>query len=414
VSLRSREALPDVLSTLGGPSFLHDPYGLYAQLRDQSPVRLRTGELALARHADVTAGLREPRLGKPPPPRVRIDATRVLFRQFLMLDPPDHTRLRQVVAPAFTSSAISALRAATVARADELLPRGTTEVDLINDFAYPLPLAIIGDMLGVPAEDRPRIAGWSRVLTEALDGPQPTGLRGIARIVVSGARRRSHPVLAVRAARDIVAYARKRVAPAAGEPSSLLMELLTRSQRDNVMDADEAAATWVLVVIAGHETTANLIGNAVLALLHHPSELDRVRADATLVARAVEECLRYDTPVPFTARVARDDVRINEVAIERGQTVLLFMAAANRDPDVFVEPDRLDVTRAPNPHVGFGQGPHFCLGSVLARLETEVGLAALVPRLASGQRAEAYERRPTVAVRGLARLPVELTARVAA
>ena len=176
------------------------------------------------------------------------------------------------------------------------------------------------------------------------------------------------------------------------------------------MSADEAQATWVMLVIAGHETTANLISLAVLALLDHPDVFTRARSDPTLIARVVDECLRYDSPVPFMPRVAREDVHLSGTTVERGQIAIALIAAANRDPDVFPDPDRLDLERAhTQPHFGFGYGIHFCVGSVLAKLESEVALSALLPRLAPSQDRRAITRLPHIAVRGLASFPIQLT-----
>jgi cytochrome P450 len=176
-----------------------------------------------------------------------------------------------------------------------------------------------------------------------------------------------------------------------------------------VISADEAAATWIMMVIAGHETTANLIGNRVLALLDQPDLLTCIHNDPTLMSRVVDECLRYDGPVPYTGRIATEETTINGTRIERGQTALVFMAAANRDPDPFPDPDRLDLARPQTPpHLGFASGIHFCVGSALAKLETEIALTTLLPQLASDLHRGEITRRSSVAVRGLATLPIQL------
>jgi len=401
----------DLMGRLRESGHLANPYPLYASLR-QRPVRLPTGEIAFSSYADVGAVLKDPKFGKPPQPRVPVRAGRVLSRMFLLLDPPDHTRLRRVVLPAFLPPVIAKSQAAIAANVAKLLPAGPCTVDLVREFAFALPLAVIGDQLGVPPADREQIARWSRTMTESLDNPPPARARDLARVVKDVTARRSHPIAAVRAATRIVTYARRRLEQASREPETELLAALVRSQRDGTIDADEAQATWVMLVIAGHETTANLIGLSVLALLDHPEVLSQARSDPSLLGRVVDECLRYDSPVPFMPRVAHEVVTLNGVTVERGQTAVALIAAANRDPAVFPDPDRLDLDRPrSHPHFGFGYGIHFCVGSVLAKLETEAALGALLPRLEPHQDRSKITRLPHITVRGLASFPIRLTPR---
>jgi cytochrome P450 len=400
----------DVLALLRRPVHSSDPYPLYAELRQRPSVRLPTGELVFACYADVAAILKDPRFAKYPLPRSPLRSARVLFRMFLLLNPPDHTRLRRVVAPAFSPSAVTALRPMATSIAEKLLPAGPSTIELIGDFAYPFPLAVIGELLGIPGTDRTQIAGWSRTLTESLDDPLPVRAREIPRAARAVLQGRSHPVAAARAATRIVAYAKQRIANAAQDPTTEFLETLVRSQHEGFLDADEAAATWIMMVIAGHETTANLIGNAVLALLDHPDALASIRDDPTPMSRLVDECLRYDTPVPYTARIALEETTINGIRIEPGQSTVVLMAAANRDPDPFPNPDQLDLMRPQTPpHLGFAYGIHFCVGSMLAKLETEIALTTLIPRITASRDRRGMARRPSVAVRGLAKLPIQLT-----
>jgi hypothetical protein len=409
---RSRAAVEttmDVLAMLREPARLADPYPLYAELRQRPPVRLPPGEIVLSRYSDVAAVLKDPMFRKPPLPRPPSKATRVLFRMFLLLDPPDHTRLRRVVAPAFAPSAVATLRSTATLVADRLITSVPSTFDLVRDFAYPLPLAVIGELLGIPDADHPKIGAWSRTLTESLDDALPLRLRELPRGVRSIVQGRSHPVAAARAAAGIVGYAKQRMGGATGEPVTEFLETLDRAQHEGVINADEAVATWIMMVIAGHETTANLIGNSVLALLDRPDLRTRIHNDPTLMSRVVDECLRYDSPVSYTARTATEDTTINGTRIERGQTAVVFMSAANRDPDPFPDPDRLDLTRPQTPpHLGFASGIHFCVGSALAKLETEIALTTLLPRLASDSHRGEVTRRPSVAVRGLAKFPIQL------
>jgi hypothetical protein len=245
-------------------------------------------------------------------------------------------------------------------------------------------------------------------LTESIDDPLPLRLRELPRAVRSIVQGRSHPVAAARAAAGIVGYAKQRIADAAIDPVTEFLETLHRARHEGAITADEACATWIMMVIAGHETTANMIGNSVLALLDHPDLLTCIHNDPTLMSRVVDECLRYDSPVPYTGRTT-EDTTINGTRIERGQTALVFMAAANRDPDPFPDPDRLDLTRPQTPpHLGFASGIHFCVGSALAKLETEIALTTLLPRLSSDSHRGEITRRPSIAVRGLAKFPIQL------
>jgi cytochrome P450 len=322
----------------------------------------------------------------------------------LFLDPPDHTRLRRVVAPAFSQSAVAAMRADIEAIAGSLLPSGAASVDLVRDFAYPLPFAVVAQLLGIPDADREQVAGWSQTLTASLDVPPPVKLRDVPRGIAAIVRRESHPVAAVRASTAICRYAQRRIKASKTAPATPFCETLVRGIADGELNNDEAAATWVMMAIAGHETTANLIGNAVHAILDQQLEVD-----PTLIPRAVDECLRYDTPVPHTPRVAHEDVDVGGVTIRRGEVALLLLAAANRDPNAFPDPDRLDLNRRKTPsHVGFAHGIHFCVGAALARLEMEAALNVVLPRIDVDAERRPAVRRPTVAVRGLAELPLTL------
>ena len=404
----------DVLGTLRTPEYLDDPYRLYSSLREGPPVRLPTGELCLSRYADVAEALKSPNFGKPSFPRQPLKAGRVLFRMFLLLDPPDHTRLRRVVVPAFSPSNIAAMRDTIAGVAERLLPKDAATFDLVSEFAYPLPFAVIGELLDIPREDRERVAAWSRTLTASLDSPPPVRLRDVARTARDAAMRRSHPVAAIRAGMHMVRYAGERLAVASKRPASELLQRLVAARADGVVNEDEAVATWILMAIAGHETTANLIGNSVLALLDHPDRLEQVCRDPTLIGPAVEECLRYDSPVPYTPRFARRATELSDVVIGRDEMVIALIASANRDPEAFPNPDQLELDRpATPPHLGFAAGIHFCVGAILARLETEIALTTLLPRLTKSQTRDALVRRPSVAVRGLERFPLRLTAQSA-
>jgi vitamin D3 1,25-hydroxylase len=400
----------DLLAALQEPRYIEDPYPLYEQLRAERSVRTTRGEIVLSRYGDVTAVLGDPRFGKPPVPRLPARSWRPMTRIFLFLDPPDHTRLRRVVAPLFTQSAVAELRTKIESTAAALIPPDAETLDVVTEIAYPLPFAVVSELLDIPAEDRPQVASWSRTMTESLDTPVPSRLRDVATMLAAITRRKIHPIDAMRASAQLVRYAQQRIERAKTDPTTPFVDTLVRALAQDEIDADEATATWIMMAIAGHETTANLIGNAVLALLNDPTVLKQVTTDPALIPRAVEECLRFDTPVPFTPRVANENIELNGMTVRSGEMTVLLFAAANRDPDAFPNPDCLDLTRPKSPpHVGFAHGIHFCLGAALARLEAEAALGVLLPRLAAEHRPSGMKRRPIVSVRGLEHLPVALS-----
>jgi cytochrome P450 len=407
-------ATVDVLRELRAPAVLADPYPYYASLRARAdPPRTPSGEVVFSRYVDVAAVLGDRRFGRPQAPWVPIRPLRTLSRMFLMLDPPEHTRLRAAVAPLFTAPAIAARQERNTAIAQRILESAgvsghTTEI--MTAFAYPLTLTVICELLGVDAADQQLVAAWSQTLTTELDTPPPAKANQVWPAIRDLAARRSHPLRMVRAATGIVNYATRRLARAAadGTPDEAqVLATLVEAHRHGGLSLDEAAATWVLLVIAGHETTANLIGNGLHALLAEPDQLAAVQADPTLLAGAVDECLRYDSPVTFTARVALEDLAVGATSVPKGQWAFPLMASANRDEDAFPRAERLDIARPRHPaHLGFGHGLHFCLGAALARQETEIALRELIGR--RPRQNGPVRRRPLFTVRGLKELPITL------
>ena len=385
------------------PEYLENPYPMYHRLRAEDPVhRSALGFWVLSRYDDVVTVLRDPRFGREAIANVVRD--RELFqdqtgpaRSMLFRDPPDHTRLRSLVQKAFTPRVVEGLRPRVQAIVDGLLdevtPAGT--MDVIADVAYPLPVIVICEMLGVPASDRDAFKGWSLDVARSLDAlviPAETGIveRGVA------ARRAFGGYF-----RALIAERRRRPRP------DLLSALIAAEEEGDKLSEAELLATCILLFVAGHETTVNLIGNGLLALLCHPAELARLRDDPKLAESAVEELLRYDGPVQRTGRVAKEDVVLDGHKIAAGELVLALVGAANRDPAHFREPDRLDVARADNRHIAFGWGIHFCLGASLARLEAQITLATLLRRMPRLRlQSETAHWRPTSVLRGLADLPV--------
>ena len=390
------------------PEFQRDPYPTYHELRAEDPIWLfaKANTWIFTRHADVTAILRDPRfrnggIGSNTDllsVAERIPGVQLLLRAFrdmmLFKSPPDHTRLRGLVNKAFTPRRVEALRPRIQAIVDELLDacaaRG--EFDLIADLAVPLPVIVIAELLGVPPEDRDTLKDWSRRIAVILDG----GVR-MGGIPDAGS-----------AAGELVEYLARIFALRRREPrDDLISAMIAAQDRGDVLTDGEMLSNCVLILGAGHETTTNLIGNGTVALLEHPGELARLRDDPALARSAVEELLRFDAPVQLASRHAQTPLEWDGRKVDVDQELNLMIGAANRDPAVFADPDRLDLARSDNRHVAFGFGAHFCLGAPLARLEGQIALASLVrrfPNLAFG-RAERV-RRPGVLLRGYASVPL--------
>jgi cytochrome P450 len=403
----------DALLDFTNPRFRRDPYPTYRVFREHAGVlRAERGPFRftlLSRHADVTAVLRDPRMSvdrpfQPKPAADDVDpatlhplarALRALSRIMLFRDPPDHTRLRGLVGKAFTPRMVEALRPRIQGLVDELLAPHLRDgcVDLVRDFAEPLPILVIAELLGLPPEDRASLKRWSDELAVMLDG-------SIAM---------QHLGRAVQSAIEVIDYLRVHLEAKRRDPKDdLISAMLSAQERDRLSD-DEILGTVLIVMGAGHETTTNLIANGALALLRHPDELARLRAEPRLIGSAVEEILRFDSPVQATSRMPMEDVEIGGASFAKGVEIGLLIGAANRDPAVFPEPDRFDVARADNRHLSFGLGIHFCLGAGLARLEGQVALGTLVasaPALALDCADDALAWRPGWLLRGPTSLPI--------
>ncbi len=361
------------------PAFRADPYPLYKRLREEDPRQpTAMGGWVLSRHADCVAALRDRRMSSDEtksnlyqqvvatqgPPRQVIPA-----RPFLFMDPPDHTRLRGLVAKAFTARVVEELRPRVQElvdnQLDEVIGRGGFE--LIADLAYPIPVRVISDLLGVPAEDRETFKSWSSALARGLD---PEFLLSPQEI------RQRDDAIAAYAEYFSVLIAERRRQPR----DDLLSRLVAVEEEGDMLSEDELLATSVLLLVAGHETTVNLIGNGLLALLHNPREFARLREEPGMIRNAVEELLRWDSPVQLTVRVALEDFKLGDLTVSGGENVVLLLASANHDAAMFDDPDRLDLTRHDNRHLAFGLGSHFCLGAPLARLEAQIVIGSIAER----------------------------------
>ncbi|MFD6228714.1 cytochrome P450 [Streptomyces sp. NPDC060232] len=368
-----------VLLPYADQDFLADPFPLYGKLREDGPVRrvVVAGGLdawLVTRYEDGLAALSDPRLSSD----VRDASDRRLLAQLpeteresmlsnmLRSDPPDHTRLRRLVSKAFTARRVAEMRPRIQAITDRLLdsaaPAG--RADLVADFALPLPVTVIGELLGVPVDDQHEFQRWTdRMIMRGAEPPDPA--------VVNEAwqHMRAYVTDLIRA---------KRAHPG----DDLLSGLITARDEEQRLSEDELIAMVFLLLAAGYITTVNLISGGIAMLLAHPGQLDLLRSDPELLGSAVEEFLRYDGPVsPGIARFAREDVEIAGVTVPRGATVLIASAIADRDPARFPDPDRLDITRQDNAHLAFGHGVHYCLGAPLARLEGQIAIGTALRRL---------------------------------
>jgi cytochrome P450 len=393
------------------PEVVADPYPYFARLREEDPVHWneRSRAWLLTRYGDIVAALRDPRLsadrvseyftaGLGPQDRVLMTpAFEVLARWMVFRDPPDHTRLRGLVRQAFTVRAIEMLRPRIQQVVDELLDglQEAGRADLVARFAQPLPAIVIAGMLGVPATDLDLFTGWSAELSSILFGALDQRDR----------YHRGHQALF-----ELIEYFERLIERHRVHPTSpLVTALIEAEERGEVLRREEVVATCILLLFAGHETTTDLLGNAVLALLRHPDQRRMLERDPSLARQAVEEFLRYDGTAKVTIRSVRVGLEVRGRRLEPGQRVLLALASANRDPERFTDPDRLDIARRENRHLGFGSGIHYCLGAPLARLEAEIAITSLLRRFPRLRLVgEPPEWLPVALSRSLRSLPVSV------
>ncbi len=388
--------------SLARPSRSQDQHAHLARLHEIGVGRLSTGEVVIGRHADCVAALRDPRFVKPRLPPAPGKAMRTLYRMFLLIDDPDHQRIRRAINPFFTQRATSERETLIEATVDSLLA-GRSDLDVIADLAYPLSLGLMRRWLGLH-DDTDDVARLTTTLTAALDGPAPMSVRHIPGYVAALMSRRTHPIATIRAATRLVELANRTLDQPPSEDSELL-NLLHEVVAEGEIDRQEAAATWVLMLVAGHETTVNLIANTLHLLLAHPDQLDLVRQDPSFAGSALDEALRYEPVVPISARRATTDIELPSGTVEAGSLTIISLISANRDPDAYDRPDTFDITRDPK-HLGFGLGGHHCIGLHLARAEATHAITRVLQRNPTATRDARW--RDTFGTRGLNALPIRI------
>jgi hypothetical protein len=379
------------------------PYDIYRDLRRKGGIHFDPDLRfwLFTTHQAVHHGLASPTLSRatnrPPRPGEQVGVLRAMQEEwFLYNDPPVHTRLRNYVKRAFSARRVEAMRSVIQRVTDELLDDvpGQSSFDLVGTLSYPLPSIVIAEMLGAPPEDRERFKGWSSALADVQEASPSAEVIAAADDAMSDA------------SDYLTALAQERKAR---PTEDLLSALVEPDEHGSKMTDSELVATCVLLLTAGHETTMNLISNAVVALSDNPEQRAALQADPELIVPAVEEFLRYEAPTQMTGRVVAEDFAFDGVSLKAGQKVLLLIGSANHDEQVFDDPERLDITRKPNNHVGFGYGIHFCTGSALARLEGQVAIPTILrryPNLTIGE--DGPTRSQLSLVRGISTLPVEV------
>jgi cytochrome P450 len=392
---------------LGDPAVVADPYPSFARARAVAPVQWHEGlGLWLAfTHAEANAVLRDRRLGRiwrDKEPAERFGSFNLIHRNAILeMEPPDHTRLRRLISTAFARGHVERLRPWVEELAgrlvDGLIDRsgGAEPVDLLSGMAEQLPVDVIAELLGVPEVDRPLLRPWSNAIVKMYEYGRTAEVEAAAE----------------NAAAAFVAYLRELAAERRQSPGEDLLSHLVsvRDAEGDKLTEDELVTTCILLLNAGHEATVNVSGNGLLALLRHPDQLQRLREDRALLPTAIEELMRFDSPLQLFERTATEDVEIAGVTVPRGQKIAALLGSANHDPAVFSAPDALDVGRTDNPHISFGAGIHFCIGAPLARVELQASFGALLDRTTSIELGGEPVRRPEFVIRGLADLPVVLT-----
>ncbi|WP_069805537.1 cytochrome P450 [Thermogemmatispora onikobensis] len=400
-----QQELPLSLYHLLDPEVLANPYPLYHRLRREDPVHWDPFLHAwvVTRYADVITVFQRFSAQRTPTPE-QLEAmgmqaltplARVMVKQMLFLDPPAHTRVRSLAAKAFTPRRVAVLREHIRDITNSLLDRvqAQGQMDVIADLAYPLPAIVTAEMLGVPATDWQQLTAWSADFAQVLGNFQHNPDR-VAQVI--------------RSLNEMTAYFRSAIREMEHHPrEGLIHAFLTAEIDGDRLSEEEIIANTIITMVGGQETTTNLIGNGVLSLLRHPDQLALLRADLSLIPSAVEELLRYESPSQHTARLAPEDTELGGKKIRKRDAVIAVMGAANRDPERFPDPDRLDIRRQDNRHVAFAWGSHFCFGAALARIEGQIAIELIVRRLPGLQLEPGpLVWRENLGLRGLKSLPV--------
>lgn len=385
------------------PEFHADPYRIYHRLQQEEPVHLSPmGVWIITRYEDVVKALRDPRLSseqsqvaryssrqRSDSPVVSLSSKCLFFR-----DPPDHTRLRKLVSKAFNARVIEEMRLRIQKIVNELINKveDTGAMDIIADISGPLPVRVISEMLGIPEADRRQLQQWSHWLAHIFDPMKSSNLgEEVNQAILDFRDYLSHLI------------AQRRQHP----ENDLISALIQARDEGEKLTEDELLATCMLLFASGEETTVNLIGNGMFTLLRYPDQLAKLKQNPSLIQSAVEELLRYESPLQICGRTAIDNLEIGGKTIRKGPPVFLILGAANRDPAQFPHPERLDITRSDNRHLAFGDGIHYCLGSGLARTQGQIAINTLIQRFPDLQlQTDKLEWRENIFLRGLKTLPV--------
>ncbi|WP_433945093.1 cytochrome P450 family protein [Paenibacillus sp. SN-8-1] len=390
-----------VTSSLFAKEFTKNPYPVYAQLREMDPIYKcvfpqGSEGWMITRYEDAVEAFKDPRLSKDVVKHGGQNGEQSVFsRSMLFSDPPDHKRLRGLVQQSFTPVLIEGMRGRIQEITDELLDgfRGRDEIHLIDEFAFPLPIIVICEMLGIPAEDRDKFRLWSNTLIEGYTEE-------------NAGKMKLHT-------EEFVQYLRQMFDRLRAEPGQdMVSQLIAAEEEGDKLTEQELYGVVALLIIAGHETTVNLIGNSILSLLQYPDQLELLIRQPELIHTAIEESLRFNGPVEFsTGRWAREDFNFNGKEFKKGDLVILALNSANHDPSQFESPEVFDITREKSPHLAFGKGIHLCLGAPLARLEGEIAINSLLkryPNIKLNAEPGELEWRPGMIVRGVKEIPLSL------
>ncbi|HEU4836459.1 MAG TPA: cytochrome P450 [Pyrinomonadaceae bacterium] len=396
--------------------FITNPYRAYSHLRAAAPLhwidKFRNGAWLVTRYADVVAGLHDARLSSQRshtltaalPNEVQSEFetfNRIFSKWMLFLDPPEHSRIRKLLNKEFTPNMIQRLRPRIQHVVDSLLDdvAGKSEIEFMTEFANPLPVRVIAEMLGIPAEDQRDFQIWSDDLANFFGNATPT---------LEAARRAQNSLV------SLTEYFRALLPERRAHKEDDLVSLLLRVEEEGeVLTGEELLAQCTLLLVAGHETTRNLLGNGLLALLQHPDQLAKLKQNPALINSTVRELARFDSPVQFSGRAATEDFTWHDHDIRRGQTVILLLGSANHDPEKFSDPEKLEISRDEGMPLSFGHGTHFCIGAALAYTEAEIAFTTLFER-ASGLKLLDHVPawRSNLSFRGLSKLPISLSVQV--